>query len=91
MLSPLPSNVCYPTHPAVTHTGSGGGAPEYLIERTGTDAAVFLTVYPYTGLEVLNVTHFTDLGNQILNCGWFQSLCCDSSLIVKLIIMTSYM
>jgi len=52
-------------------TGAGGGAPEELIERTETDAAVFLTVYPYTGLEVLNITHYTDLGNQILNCECF--------------------
>lgn len=49
-------------------TGAGGGAPEELIERTETDAAVFLTVYPYSGLEILNITHYTDLGNQILNC-----------------------
>lgn len=52
-------------------TGAGGGAPEELIERTETDAAVFLTVYPYSGLEILNITHYTDLGNQILNCECF--------------------
>lgn len=32
-------------------TGGGGPAPEYLIEQTNTDAAVFLTVYP-TSLDI---------------------------------------
>lgn len=50
-------------------TGAGGGAPEELIERTATDAAVFLTVYPSQGFSVLTDDDFTALGNQILNCG----------------------
>ena len=47
--------------------GAGGAAPEYLIENSATDAAVFLTVYP-DDLEVITVDDFTALGNQILNC-----------------------
>ena len=47
--------------------GAGGPAPEYLIENSATDAAVFLTVYP-DDLEVITADDFTALGNQILNC-----------------------
>jgi len=46
-------------------TGVGGPAPEYLIENTATDAAVFLTVYP-TELSALSDADYTTLGNQLL-------------------------
>ena len=48
--------------------GAGGPAPEELIERSATDAAVFLTVYPLQGLQVLTQDDYTALGNQLLNC-----------------------
>jgi len=57
-----------PLSPYNYTTGAGGGAPEELIERTSTDAAVFLTVYPSQGFSVLTDDDFTALGNQILNC-----------------------
>lgn len=69
-VSPLLSSLLFPSSLLSMHAGAGGPAPEELIERTETDAAVYLTVYPYNGLEILNVTHYTDLGNQILNCEW---------------------
>lgn len=56
-----------PLSPYNYTTGAGGGAPEELIERTATDAAVFLTVYPSQGFSVLTDDDFTALGNQILN------------------------
>lgn len=46
-------------------TGVGGPAPEYLIENTATDAAVFLTVYP-SDLNQISDTDYTILGNQLL-------------------------
>lgn len=51
------------TNPA----GAGGRAPEEFIERSETDAAVFLTVYPSYGLTNITSDDFTILGNQILN------------------------
>ncbi|KAA1088852.1 hypothetical protein PGTUg99_032464 [Puccinia graminis f. sp. tritici] len=45
-------------------TGAGGPAPEYLIEQTQTDAAVFLTVYP-TGLDVVTDDDLKLLGVQL--------------------------
>lgn len=48
-------------------TGSGGAALENLIELSGTDAAVFLTVYPYQGFNTVTVADFTALGEQILD------------------------
>jgi len=48
-------------------TGAGGMAPEYFIEESGTDAAVFLTVYPMSGLYNITQDDYTALGNQILN------------------------
>ncbi|BGP36250.1 hypothetical protein JCM10449v2_000148 [Rhodotorula kratochvilovae] len=47
-------------------TGAGGPAPESLIERSATDAAVFLTIYPTTFDEVTD-DDFTSLGKQILD------------------------
>ncbi|KAG0146197.1 hypothetical protein CROQUDRAFT_715707 [Cronartium quercuum f. sp. fusiforme G11] len=44
-------------------TGAGGPAPEYLIEQTNTDAAVFLTVYP-TSFNISD-SDFNILGNQL--------------------------
>jgi hypothetical protein len=57
-----------PIQPYNYVTGAGGMAPEELIERSATDAAVFLTVYPYQGLQVLTLDDYTALGNQLLNC-----------------------
>jgi len=56
----LPSD-CFP----FLFLGAGGPAPEYLIEQSFTDAAVFLTVYPTT----LDLTDedYTTLGQQIKN------------------------
>lgn len=45
-------------------TGAGGPAPEYLIEQTQTDAAVFLTVYP-TGLDTVTDDDLKLLGTQL--------------------------
>jgi len=56
-----------PIQPYNYVTGAGGMAPEELIERSATDAAVFLTVYPYQGLQVLTLDDYTALGNQLLN------------------------
>jgi len=56
-----------PLRPYNYTTGAGGPAPEYLIERSGTDAAVFLTVYPSEGFDTLTPDDFTALGNQLLN------------------------
>lgn len=39
-----------------------------LIELSGTDAAVFLTVYPYQGFNTVSVADFSALGQQILDC-----------------------
>ncbi|TNY18137.1 glycoside hydrolase superfamily [Rhodotorula diobovata] len=47
-------------------TGAGGAAPESLIERSATDAAVFLTIYP-TSFEAITDDDFTELGKQILD------------------------
>ncbi|OAV87113.1 hypothetical protein PTTG_29564 [Puccinia triticina 1-1 BBBD Race 1] len=46
-------------------TGVGGPAPEYLIENTATDAAVFLTVYP-AALNTISDADYTILGTQLL-------------------------
>lgn len=56
-----------PTIPYNYVTGAGGLAPEELIERSATDAAVFLTVYPNQGLTILTDDDYTALGNQLLN------------------------
>ncbi|GAA6010200.1 hypothetical protein JCM10207_005663 [Rhodosporidiobolus poonsookiae] len=48
-------------------TGAGGAAPENMIERSGTDAAVFLTVYPASGFDTVTDDDFTALGKQILD------------------------
>ncbi|KAK4057668.1 hypothetical protein OIO90_001316 [Microbotryomycetes sp. JL221] len=48
-------------------TGSGGPAPENIIERSGTDAAVFLTVYPANGFSAVTDDDLTALGQQILD------------------------
>jgi hypothetical protein len=48
-------------------TGVGGPAPEYLIENTATDAAVFLTVYP-AALSAISDADYTGLGTQLLAC-----------------------
>ncbi|OAV95369.1 hypothetical protein PTTG_05428 [Puccinia triticina 1-1 BBBD Race 1] len=45
-------------------TGAGGPAPEYLIEQTQTDAAVFLTVYP-TGLDTVTDDDLKLLGDPV--------------------------
>ncbi|KAH9443658.1 hypothetical protein KEM48_009771 [Puccinia striiformis f. sp. tritici PST-130] len=46
-------------------TGVGGPAPEYLVENTATDAAVFLTVYP-AALSAISDTDYSSLGTQLL-------------------------
>ncbi|POW12626.1 hypothetical protein PSTT_04268 [Puccinia striiformis] len=45
-------------------TGVGGPAPEYLIEQSQTDAAVFLTVYP-TGFDTVTDDDLKLLGVQL--------------------------
>lgn len=45
-------------------TGAGGPAPEYLIEQTQTDAAVFLTVYP-SALDAVTDDDLVALGAQL--------------------------
>ncbi|GAA5846837.1 hypothetical protein JCM9279_004460 [Rhodotorula babjevae] len=45
-------------------TGAGGAAPESLIERSSTDAAVFLTIYP-TSFAAITDDDFTNLAKQI--------------------------
>ncbi|MBW0541169.1 hypothetical protein O181_080884 [Austropuccinia psidii MF-1] len=45
-------------------TGAGGPAPEYLIEQTQTDAAVFLTVYP-TSIDAVADSDLNALGIQL--------------------------
>jgi len=45
-------------------TGAGGPAPEYLVEQSQTDAAVFLTVYP-TGLDTVTDENLKQLGEQL--------------------------
>lgn len=54
-----------PLQPYNYTTGVGGPAPEYLIENTATDAAVFLTVYPTT-LSAISNDDYVLLGNQLL-------------------------
>ena len=44
-----------------------------LIERSGTDAAVFLTVYPEQGFAAAGEADFTALANQILFCQYKKS------------------
>ncbi|GAA6009635.1 uncharacterized protein JCM10292_002221 [Rhodotorula paludigena] len=48
-------------------TGAGGPAPENQIERSATDAHVFLTVYPNNGFDAITDDDFTALGKQILD------------------------
>ncbi|GAA5923770.1 uncharacterized protein JCM15063_003757 [Sporobolomyces koalae] len=48
-------------------TGAGGPAPENQIERSSTDAHVFLTVYPVDGFQTVAESDFTALGQQILD------------------------
>ncbi|POY71229.1 hypothetical protein BMF94_5541 [Rhodotorula taiwanensis] len=48
-------------------TGVGGPAPENTIEQSGTDAAVFLTVYPTNGFNAVTDDDFIALGKQILD------------------------
>ncbi|GAA5899065.1 hypothetical protein JCM6882_004606 [Rhodosporidiobolus microsporus] len=49
-------------------TGAGGAAPESLIELSGTDAAVFLTVYPEpNGFDGVTTADYEELGKQILD------------------------
>ncbi|GAA6064204.1 hypothetical protein JCM10212_001617 [Sporobolomyces blumeae] len=48
-------------------TGAGGPAPENQIERSATDAHVFLTVYPVDGFSTVSESDFTSLGQQILD------------------------
>lgn len=48
-------------------TGAGGGMNQTMIEETASDASIFLTVYPYTGLNMVTDQDFEDLANQILN------------------------
>ncbi|GAA5861372.1 hypothetical protein JCM3774_000227 [Rhodotorula dairenensis] len=48
-------------------TGAGGPAPENTIEQSGTDAAVFLTVYPTEGFAAVTDDDFIALGKQILD------------------------
>ncbi|GAA5882807.1 hypothetical protein JCM16303_002468 [Sporobolomyces ruberrimus] len=48
-------------------TGAGGPAPENQIERSSTDAHVFLTVYPVDGFQTVAEADFTALGQQILD------------------------
>ncbi|GAA5975084.1 hypothetical protein JCM11641_000025 [Rhodosporidiobolus odoratus] len=45
-------------------TGAGGAAPENMIERSSTDAAIFITIYP-TSLSAITDDDFTALGKQI--------------------------
>ncbi|KAH9821506.1 glycoside hydrolase superfamily [Melampsora americana] len=47
-------------------TGAGGPAPEYVIENTATDAAVFITVYP-ASLTVLSDNDYTVLDQSDFN------------------------
>ncbi|KAI8453730.1 glycoside hydrolase superfamily [Phakopsora pachyrhizi] len=54
-----------PLRPYNYTTGIGGPAPEYLIENTATDAAVFLSVYP-DSLTNLTDNDFTTLSHQIM-------------------------
>uniref|UniRef100_A0A0S1MIB9 Uncharacterized protein n=1 Tax=Phakopsora pachyrhizi TaxID=170000 RepID=A0A0S1MIB9_PHAPC len=56
-----------PLRPYNYTTGIGGPAPEYLIENTATDAAVFLSVYP-DSLTNLTDNDFTTLSHQIMAC-----------------------
>jgi len=46
-------------------TGAGGPAPERLIEESASTAAVFLTVYPNQGFDVVLDEDLVNLGNQI--------------------------
>ncbi|KAK4699021.1 hypothetical protein P7C70_g7244, partial [Phenoliferia sp. Uapishka_3] len=46
-------------------TGAGGAAPESPIELSSTDAAVFLTVYPTLGYDVLTTADYQALAQQI--------------------------
>ncbi|GAA5955194.1 hypothetical protein JCM8115_001879 [Rhodotorula mucilaginosa] len=48
-------------------TGVGGPAPENTIEQSGTDAAVFLTIYPTEGFAAVTDEDFIALGKQILD------------------------
>ncbi|POW04706.1 hypothetical protein PSTT_10202 [Puccinia striiformis] len=58
------------------YTTGVGPAPEYLVENTATDAAVFLTVYP-AALSAISDTDYSSLGTQLLACQYqgFQSNC----------------
>jgi hypothetical protein len=44
--------------------------PHQTIELSETDAAVFLTVYPGGGFDTVTTADFTQLGQQILDCGF---------------------
>jgi hypothetical protein len=57
----------FPLLPYNYVTGAGGPAPETLIEKTATDARVFLTVYP-SDINNVTVPDLTVLGNQIADC-----------------------
>lgn len=58
-----------PVTPYNYTTGAGGTADggEWLIEQSGTDAAVLLTVY-ITNMAAVADQDLTDLGNQLKNC-----------------------
>ena len=56
-------------------TGTGGLMNQTLVENTGTNASIFLTVYPQTLLNVTNSTDLELLGQQIL---FYQSAPCQS-------------
>lgn len=61
MLTPPSSPTC-----SDYTTGTGGLANQSKIEATGTNASIFLTVYPQTLLNQTNTTDLELLGQQIL-------------------------
>jgi hypothetical protein len=63
-----------PVTPYNWTTGAGGNADplEWHIEQSGTDAAVFVTVYP-SSFDIAN-QDLVNLGNQLKNCSFLLSL-----------------
>lgn len=51
--------------PLLTHTGVGGPIPAAYIEATGTDADIYLTVYPYSGFASVQDSDLLSLAIQI--------------------------
>jgi len=46
-------------------TGAGGAINATMVESSETDASIFLTVYPYTGLDQVTSADLTALANQV--------------------------